>query len=355
MTFKQNLGGFKINFDNKLKIFLDEQIHLASKLSPAAELNMRELASCILAGGKRFRPALVYYVTLLAEKNPDESVFELGIALELLHSFALVHDDIIDKSLFRRNVPTIEAAYQKHFVGMKDGKYQAMSAAILSGDYAHTLADMTMNNLRTDNKTRKKISKLYYEMQIELIGGQVDDCFGVGLSDLDQLSEEHVLNMLEKKSGNYSIQKPIMLGAILAGMSNSQIRVLEDFGYKLGLVFQIRDDILGLFGEEKAIGKSTTDITEGKKTLIMLRTYQLMDTAEKIKLKSILGNLYASTDETDWLKSKIVSLGIIRDMETYSENLIAEAKQLLLNNFEKDNEGMQFLFDLSDFLLVRSS
>lgn len=354
MTFKQNLGGFKHTFDNKLKVFLDEQINSASKLSPAAELNIRELATFILAGGKRFRPALLYYVTLLGERNPDDAVYDLGIALELLHSFALVHDDIIDKSLYRRNIPTIEAVYQKHFEGMEDREYQAMSAAILSGDYAHTLADMTVNNLHIDAKTRKKISDMYYEMQFELVGGQIDDCFGVGISELSSLTEEKILNMLEKKSGNYSIQKPLILGAILAGMNNTQTKILEDFGYKLGLVFQIRDDILGLFGEEEAIGKSTTDITEGKKTLIMYRTYQLMSDEEKIKLSQVLGNQLASTDEIEWLKSKIVTLGVIREMETYSETLIAEAKQSLTDNFEKDNEGLQFLLDLADFLLVRS-
>jgi geranylgeranyl diphosphate synthase, type I len=357
MSFKIQLSDFKSEFDNQIKNYLEERVQEAAAINPAASFNLQDLNRFILAGGKRIRPALAYFGYLSCGGKEQSSIFEIGISLELFHSFALIHDDIIDRSLLRRRVPTMEAIYREHFQSQtkpEEINHAALSAALLGGDYAHTLADQIINNLDAPAAAKTQVSKLYYDMQFELVAGQIDDCFGVGFTPLPKLKESQVARMLECKSGNYSIQKPLLLGALLAGASQTQLEVLSEIGYKLGLVFQIRDDILGLFGDEDETGKSnTSDIVEGKKTLIMIRTFEKADAAGKQRIQGILGNSKASDEEIIWLKNLVGQLGIIDDMQTYCAELIESSKIKLTSHFDPANEGVSFVLGLADYLLVR--
>ncbi len=358
MNFKQTLVDFKIEFDQKLDHFLKLKIQETKLYNPVITQNLEYIGQSLQVGGKRFRPTMAYfgYKLIQAEINPE--IWNIGLALELFHSFALIHDDIIDKSLVRRGHPTIEAIYQEQFFKTHpeiDSHHYGTSAAILAGDFALVLANQLVANLENSDK-KIKAERLFYEMQFELVAGQVDDCFGVGLCDLDDLDEERIIKMLKTKSGNYSIQKPLMMGAEFAGANQKQLSALKKCGEKLGLVFQIKDDILGIFGNIEEIGKSNfSDILEGKKTLLMARAYKMASADQKIKFKSILGNQQASLEDILWLKDCIASSGVVLDLEKYCLDLVLEAKMEISSVFDQNNAALQFLLDLADYLYQRTS
>jgi len=359
MDFKQQLREFKIEFDQRLEQFLDNKLLEAEKLNQTTVFNLQQIAFVLKSGGKRFRPALAYFGHKLAGGVDNQAIWDIALALELFHGFALIHDDIIDKSLVRRGVPTIEALYQEYFIKNNpniDNKHFAMSATILGGDLAFVLANQLIANLKCDLSTKEIVQNVYYTMQFELVAGQEDDCFGVGLADLDDLQESDVISMLKFKSGNYSIQKPLLLGALLADADQNQQNTIVSAGEKLGLVFQLKDDILGIFGDEKEIGKSnTSDITDGKRTLMMLKTYLRSNIDDKNRIKTILGNENADLNDINWLKSLIQNSGIVAELEENCLKLVTDAKAELNHVFDSTNEALQFLLSMSDYLYARQS
>ena len=359
MDFKLQLKNFKIEFDERLDQFLEKKLLEAKKLNQTTVYNLEQIAFVLKSGGKRFRPALAYFGHKLAGGTDNQAIWDIALALEIFHGFALIHDDIIDKSLIRRGVPTLEALYQDYFDKNNpniDNKHFAMSAAILAGDFALVLANQLIANLKYDLSIKEKVQNIYYEMQFELVGGQEDDCFGVGLADLDDLKEENVISMLKFKSGNYSIQKPLLMGAILANADQMKQSTIMSAGEKLGLVFQVKDDILGLFGDEKEIGKSnTSDITDGKRTLMMVRTYNNSTQNDKDRIKTILGNENADLNDVNWLKSLIQNSGVVAELEEHCLKLVTDAKTELNQAFDSANEALQFLLAMSEYLYARQS
>jgi geranylgeranyl diphosphate synthase type I len=358
MDFINELKDFKNDFDKEIADYFQTQIFEASKVNSIAGEIMQNLEHLILAGGKRFRPALVYYTYLACGGKDHKIAKKLGLSLEIFHTFALIHDDIIDLSLTRRGVPTLEKVYQEKFASTmqpSDIKHQAMSAAILGGDYAHTLADKIIQEMELESSLKEIIGKLYYQMQFELVAGQIDDCFGVGLTEIGDLTEEKVKKMLISKSGNYSVQKPILLGASLSGMQNGRLQTLGRAGERLGLVFQIKDDILGIFGSPKETGKPAgIDIVEGKKTLLMLRTFEKATTEEKTTLNSILGNSRTGVAEIEWVKDTIKKYKILDNFEAFCFEQVEQAKKEIIEVFDQNLESVSFLLSLADFLYARS-
>lgn len=334
-----------------------------------------------LASAKRVRPALVYFGYLACGGKDPESTFDLGISLELLHTFALIHDDIMDEAETRRGQPTVEVAYvdfytsNKKRIGVKhptlpwrrvaarsdDGgclgnkdklRLHSLTGAILAGDYAYMLCQEILGS----SSYTKPIKELFYEMQFELIAGQLDDCLGVGQADWGSLGEDRILRMLKTKSGNYTIQKPLLLGALLAQANQRQVEVLTEIGESLGLVFQIVDDILGIFGEEEETGKSVSgDILEGKRTLLMARTFARCDDLEKEQFKQIVGNSQSTAGEIAWIKELIEQKGVLVELQKYCEGLVADFQKQISENFDEKSEGVSFLKDFADYLLHRKS
>ncbi len=350
MSFQKQLQDFVTQFEPKFEIYLQKQILRASQINPQAELSLQEISRLTMAPAKRIRPALVYFGYLAAGGKEPEKTFELGFALELLHSFALIHDDIIDEAVTRRGQPTVEISYTDGFVQHPKSKHYGLTGAILAGDYAFMLCQ----EIFALQNYSQQLKKGFFEMQFELIAGQIDDCLGVGQADWDNLEEERILNMLKTKSGNYTIQKPLLLGAVLANADQLQIDILQEIGEKLGLVFQIVDDILGVFGDEQVTGKSTSgDILEGKRTLLMARTFQCCDELEKQQFKQIVGNPKSTADEITWVKDLVEKKGVLVQLHNYCQELVTDFQVKLAENFDIKNQGVIFLSKFAQYLLKR--
>lgn len=250
----------------------------------------------LLHRGKRFRAIGAYIGWIVAggEVNPriPDCLLDLGASLELFQASALVHDDIIDDALIRRGLPSAQIAFTTSVPtgGPKFGE----SAAILWGDllsaaansyFAQASKDISMQSFRL-------IYSLYVNMQAEVAYGQYLDLFAENreLSPDIPPSRENAMEVIRHKTARYSVVIPILLGAGLAGGSPELLQNLEDFATPLGIAYQLRDDDLGIFGNQELTGKpSGDDIRSGKRTVQLAVAWEMTDEAGRNYLQRYWG------------------------------------------------------------------
>ncbi len=233
-------------------------------LDPSLDEPLGDLADMILGGGKRIRPAYCHWGWLLGGGDPSgDGALDGGCALEILHAFALAHDDVMDASPTRRGAPTVWRKFvQRHrdrdWLG-EDRRF-GEAAAVLAGDMAMVLADRTLG--RVSDETRS----VWDALRTELNMGQYLDvvCSARGNATADEARK-----IIEHKTARYTVVRPLQLGAALAGRADLA-EPLAGHGRPVGMAFQLRDDVLGAFGDPAATGKPVgDDLREGKPTLLL--------------------------------------------------------------------------------------
>lgn len=358
MDLNNLLTRFKTKFDLEFASFFEKELESVAKINPTATELLEHLRDLCLGGGKRLRPFLAYLGYYLVKGDLDDEInpeiIKLGIALELFQTIALVHDDIIDEATHRRGLPTIQTTYESKLAGkFAHYKHLALSSSILAGDVAYSLSNKAFSKVKMENKDQ--LEGYFWRMQTEVCYGQVDDTLGVGLAELKMLSRETVLNMLDYKSGRYSIEKPLLLGAILAGKNPEELDNLSTAGIKLGIAFQLADDILGIFGDEKVTGKSSGgDLVEGKRTLLLLETYNALSNSDQNTLNNILNSDKINGLELAWFREKCKQTGVYDTTKNYAQELVNDSKQILINSNLKKDTSFKILLELADFLVSRA-
>jgi geranylgeranyl diphosphate synthase type I len=354
-NLSSELKNFKFLFEPKIKLLFEQEKDFVKKINMTGLDSLIKVEKLTMTGGKRFRPFLVYlgYHLFKSEQGSEnlENLFLLGCSLEVFQSFCLIHDDIIDEAETRRGFLTVEKEFQKEFTSKTlNHQHLGSSAAILAGDLAFVFANKWF--ARLTNRTQL-LEQKFYEMQAEVCCGQMDDTFGVGIENLESLAEEKIVNMLNYKSGRYSIEKPLVLGSVLAGADDKKIEIISQIGIKLGVAFQLTDDVLGLFGKDKITGKSTNgDILEGKRTLLVHKAYQVSSNSEKQKMSDLLGKKDISEAEINWFKNHLQTTGAKDGVLNYAKKLVDQANQTLISNFE-NSENLDLLLEFGKYLINR--
>ncbi len=260
-------------------------------------------------GGKRFRPALVVNAYHALGGDGDEEVIVVATAFELLHAAFLLHDDVIDGDTVRRGRPNVAGAFSAlasdQGLGTPAAARWGEGSAILAGDLLIHSAQAMVARLRIGEGIRTALLDLLEEcMFITAAGELADISFSTGV-ELPVLSQ--VVSMAQWKTAHYSFQAPLQAGAILAGASQETLAVLGEYGRNVGIAFQLRDDILGIFGSSELMGKSTTsDIREGKVTPLMCYALRRSETSE---LADILHRGEASDADAARVREILEALG----------------------------------------------
>jgi len=206
-------------------------------LDPSAGILVEELERLVGAGGKRLRPAFCYLGYRAAGGRDGEPVVRAAAALELLHTFALVHDDVMDEAVERRGVETTQVRFARSFAGSSVGR--GRSAAVLVGDLAAVLAEALFRASGFPPERLDEAFVRFDRMRLEMAAGQYLDLLGAARRDL--ASAEHVA---ELKTGSYTVEGPLLIGAALAGASDVVETPLLGYGRPAGEAFQLRDDVL---------------------------------------------------------------------------------------------------------------
>jgi len=291
----------------------------------------------IKAGGKRIRPALTILACEAVGGSADAAM-PAAASVELLHTFTLVHDDIMDKDDERRGKPTVHSLWGDDMgILIGDALYSAAFAA---------LADLRRRGI-DDTRSMDAIETLI-EANDKVHQGQIKDMLFEGK---DQVSEDEYLDMIAKKTGAL-IEASVKIGCIAGGGSPDQIKGFKTYGINCGLAFQIKDDILDLIADQQDLGKPVgSDIKSGKKTIMVLHALGSGSGEPMERLKRALGKESATDEEvSDAIRAldEMGSIGYAQDMLT---KLIDGAKSSL--DIVEDNEAKSHLLAVADYILMR--
>ncbi len=302
--------------DEALEAFLTARIDDLVALDPALEPVGREIAGLVAAGGKRLRPAFVYWGYRATGADHDEGVLAPAGAVELLHTFALIHDDIMDRSAERRGRPAVHTALaathrEEGLAG--DDEWFGVGGGILAGDLAFVWADQLFDEAALPAAALDRARSVFTALRVEVMAGQYLD---LRLAGHREAGEEDSRRVALLKSGRYTVTRPLELGAALGGGDAATAAALAAYGDALGLAFQLRDDVLGVFGDPEATGKGAIeDLREGKRTVLMLRAMALADEAEREVLARSLGNPELDESGADRARQIIVDSGALSSVE----------------------------------------
>lgn len=262
--------------------------------------------------GKQFRGCLMLdFYASLGNASLIEQAIDVAVAIELYGTALLIHDDIMDRADQRRSMSTAHVFFADlaKKTNLTDPLQFGQGSAICLGDVLFFVADKSIAQ-----------SQLPAELRLKLITASANELALLGLAQVEDLRLSHtttgvskndILAMYVGKTGRYTGRWPLELACILAGIDEETTSLVSSVGEKIGLLYQLRDDELGLFGDEAETGKSaTSDITEGKKTLYYLYLEQTLKDKEKREVFSIIGKQSAQDDEIKLVKQVIEEHGI---------------------------------------------
>lgn len=335
---------FQRSFERQIVTFLQTHREIARRLDRRLEPHVQRLLTS-LRGGKRLRPLLVALGYEAAGGKDYQLTFPAGLAVELFHHFALIHDDIIDRATERRGRPTIQAATERR----AGDPHAGLSTAMLAGDLLLTQADQ-FDRLRLPAARRLAARAAWQRMTEETVLGQQLE---FDLARSPRFSFDDIVRAMIFKSGRYSIAWPLTIGAILAGAHRSSLRQFSSFSLPLGLAFQLRDDLLGVFGQPSQTGKSRdSDIREGKRTLLIYFAQREADSSERRWLARTVGHQTATAKNVSRVRAIMTRTGARRRVEALAADLTATGLTAL-NASRLDPATKQKLQQLARYLLVR--
>lgn len=298
---------FKKQFDKEINIYFDQKIKLAEKIDKKGSDLLKIIKEFVNNGGKRLRPAIFYYAFLSYSSQNSVKALKLSFIFELFHSFALIHDDIIDNSGLRRGKETVHKKYN-------------LSTAILAGDLALMLAD----EIFTGQIKERKIIDLYNEFKQELLIGEY----------LDTIKIDDVDRIMELKTARYSFVKPAVIALNLAMVEKKEIKRWEEVLRITGVLFQIKDDLDGTFADEISLGKPTdSDIKEGKNTLVVKKFLEKSNDEENKHFYSFFGKSDFNKRELIWYKQTLNRYEIENEIKNEIINKSSEIKNKLNHYF----------------------
>jgi geranylgeranyl diphosphate synthase type I len=319
-----------------LRRFLDARRETCTSLAPEFLDAVDDLGDLALGGGKRLRPTFAWWGwraaggPAAADAPHPGTVLHAVAALELIQACALVHDDLIDDSLLRRGRPTVHAVWtarhrERGWIGSSERLGAAV--AILVGDVALAWADDMLRAAGLDAPALARATPVWESMRTELLTGQFLDVVGHAT---DLSTPEGVLRISRYKTAAYTIERPLHLGAALADADDDVVAAYRGFGTDLGIAFQLRDDLLGVFGDPAVTGKPAgDDLREGKRTLLVALARQHPDRAAAAPVEHALGKPDLTGEDVAAARGALTDLGVVAEVEERIAALMTSALDAL--------------------------
>jgi geranylgeranyl diphosphate synthase type I len=313
-----------------LGVFLERQAatldEIAEDLGPVAEA----LTAFLLDSGKRLRPAFCYWGWRGAGGADTDEIVTAAACLELLHACALIHDDVMDGSDMRRGKPAVHRQFATLHRGeqwLGDAEAFGRSAAILLGDLCLIWADQMFNTAGLPGEAMLRAMPTYDAMRGELMAGQYLDLLEQVRGGRDV---GRALRVARYKSAKYTIERPLHLGGVLAGATPATLESYTSYGLPLGEAFQLRDDVLGVFGNPAQTGKPAgDDLREGKRTVLIATAVTRATEAQKAVVRRLLGDPGLDDAGVERLREVIDATGALDHVEQLIEQRSMQAVDAL--------------------------
>lgn len=304
-------------------------------------LLLDQVRGLTLRAGKRLRSALLVHGAALfdAEALGREQVLDAAGALELLQTYFLIHDDIMDGDELRRGGPSAHVALARQTGDARLGE----SLGILAGDMASALASVLLLQMRTSAEQARLVAEIFAAMHLDVVNGQT----------LDLLGKAPAEQVAAHKTASYTTVGPVAVGAVLGGADQEEVARLGALALPLGVAFQYRDDLLDAFGDSRTTGKPTgSDIRSGKQTFLAAEARRLATGADRRALDAALGRATATAEELDGARRAMEACGA----KAACERRIAELVDVFVQGLEAGTylaEGRRFLSALALYIAVR--
>lgn len=288
-----------------------------------------DVAGTVLSGfvdGGKYVRSTFMYLGWLCGAQEDEAALRASASLELFHAFALMQDDVMDESPLRRGRPSAHVAlgqwHRAHGLSGSSDRF-GESTAVLLGDLCLVWASKMLRESGVAAEALARVWPRYDDMRIELAVGQFADL----VNDAQSFpSLEAVLDVLRRKSGNYTVRRPLEIGAAMAGCAPEVIDVIGKYGAAIGEAFQLRDDLLGVFGSPTVTGKSVgTDLSSQKATSVVVAAHQLADAGLRRQLAEMMSTPELGPAEVERWRALITVSGAVQWIEQLIDDRVAEA------------------------------
>ena len=325
------LSDARADVDAALTAFLAAKA-AATDSSPAPFVQV--VADLLSAGGKRLRPLLCItgWHAAAGDRNPPRAVIQVAAALEMFHAFALIHDDVMDESPLRRGQPTVHCALTGQRLASGDSRKSAerygVGCAILIGDLVLTWSDELIHTAGLTPNQLVSLLPLLNRMRTEVMYGQYLDLAATGALTDDV---ERSLTIARYKTSKYSIERPLHIGAVLAGAGTDLLDVLSAYALPLGEAFQLRDDLIGAFGNPAETGKSCLDdFRHGKHTTLVALALRNASPQSAALLRNLLGSPTLTETQADEVRAILLATGARHGIETMIAQRRTQVEKLLI-------------------------
>ncbi len=301
----------------RLEAFLADKRREAEEISPESVELVDQVTSLTMRGGKRLRPVvLTAAYRAVRPQAPLSQTVDAGAAMELLQTYLLIHDDWMDQDEERRGGPSVFAALRDRH----GDAHLGASLAVLAGDLGAVFASEMIAGAPFPAARRKEGLDAFWRLQREVFFGQ----------QLDILAAPEVERMYDLKTGSYTVRGPMLLGAILADADAAAMDALRRWANPLGVAFQLRDELLGTFGDPGATGKPAGgDIRQGKHTTLVKQARAVVPETERAALEDALGNESATDDRIAAATELLVRSGARKHVEERLALLAARSREAL--------------------------
>ncbi len=348
MTSPLEAADLRARVDKALAAFLSGQRARLTGIDPALAAVAEALEDFVLGGGKRLRPAFAYWGYRGAGGADTDQIVAAVSALELVQASALIHDDLMDRSDTRRGEPSVHRRFEARHTeaGWRGGSAAfGDSAAVLLGDLALVWSDELLHTSGVGAAELTRGRPIFDEMRTEVTVGQYLDVLTQATADT---SLERAGKVARFKSAKYTVERPLLLGAAIAGAPADLHEAYSGFGLPLGEAFQLRDDILGVFGDPERTGKPAgDDLREGKRTYLVAAAFAGLDEAGRAELDAGLGDQGLDDRRVTRLRTLIRDSGALTATERRIDELMA-ASLTALAAAPIDDEARGVLHRLAD-------
>lgn len=358
ILFKTRLKDYKLLIDKDIEQYSKTlQNKTLKKYGASARLVTDAYLDILERGGKRIRGALVMLGYEMCGGTDQAMIVQAARAIEMIHAYLLIMDDIQDRSLTRRGGPTVPVIlaghHRRHNLAGDAGHFGIAMSLNAMGIGNHS-AQTTLSQLNTTESRRLKVLEILNESIVTTAHGQTNDIMNEVVA---AVSEEDVERVLEWKTAHYTFINPLHIGMVLAGADAGSLKAVEKYAIHAGKAFQITDDILGIFGSEFESGKSPMDdMREGKRTVLSIYAIDNAKRADKNFIIQMLGNTDLTPAEFERCKTIFIESGALKHAQDRAAAHIEQALDSLIGTPASwSPDGVRFLRGLSSYLLNRTS
>ena len=353
---KSSLLAVRTSVEEELEVFLSRECGYLREISHDLSIVCDSLTSFLLERGKRLRPLFAYAGFIAAGGTPEKSTLRAIASLELLQACALIHDDLMDASDTRRGKPSIHRHFESiHVQDQLEGfaPQYGLSAAVLLGDLALVWSDQMLNSAGLNQEQYARTNPFYNEMRVELMAGQFLD---IHEQTQKSSSVDRSMKIARYKSGKYTIERPLHLGAAMANPIDKETMFsLSEYGLPLGEAFQLRDDLLGVYGDASITGKPAgDDLREGKKTVLIALSRENQSPSQSQSFDTYFGSPDLDSEGISCLQQIILDTGAKDKLEMMIQDLV-ETSLAAIDSPHFSNDGQQLLTELAHIATKRSN